>query len=186
MQATDTHRVTLHRECEATLIPSGTRVLIPEGVDGWVTQRLGASITFQAASGHLLRVDAKDADALGLPPLPAQEAMAQAPPDAPFQPERVWEALRTVYDPEIPVDIVELGLVYACQWTELPTGGHLVDVEMTVTAPGCGMGQVLQDEVRHKLLALPGVREAEVRLVWEPPWEPGRMSEAARLQLGWM
>jgi probable FeS assembly SUF system protein SufT len=185
MTGPDRQRVTVVQACEGMLIPSGQRVVIPEGMDGWVTQRLGTSITFQAATGHLLRVDAKDAPALGLPPAGEGEGAAAAS-DAPFEPERVWAALRTVYDPEIPVDVVELGLVYGARWAPLPEGGHRVEVEMTVTAPGCGMGQVLQDEVRQKLLALPGVREAEVRLVWEPPWEPARMSDAARLLLGWL
>jgi probable FeS assembly SUF system protein SufT len=98
----------------------------------------------------------------------------------------VWDQLRTVYDPEIPVNIVDLGLVYKCESKPLPDGGYRVDVQMTMTAPGCGMGGVLKEDIRHKVLGLSGVKEADVEVVWEPPWDPSRMSEAARLQLGWM
>ncbi|MDY7226790.1 putative Fe-S cluster assembly protein SufT [Hyalangium rubrum] len=180
--------VVLERECEATLIPSGDRVMVPAGTDLRVMQTLGGNVTVQAISnGQLLRIAAKDAAVLGeeyveQPKTPAAEASA----DAPFEEERVWEQLRTVYDPEIPVNIVELGLVYQCQATPLPEGGHKVDIQMTVTAPGCGMGPVLQEDVRQKVLSVPGVKEAHVELVWEPAWDQSRMSEVARLELGWM
>lgn len=180
--------VVLERECEATLIPSGDRVMVPAGTDLRVMQTLGGNVTVQAVSnGQLLRIDAKDAAVLG-------EEYAEKPkepeggvaPDAPYDEARVWEQLRTVYDPEIPVNIVELGLVYQCQSTPLPEGGQRVDIQMTVTAPGCGMGPVLQEDVRRKVLSVPGVKEAHVELVWEPPWDQSRMSEVARLELGWM
>ena len=100
--------------------------------------------------------------------------------------EQVYEALHECYDPEIPVNIVELGLVYQCKATPLPEGGYRVEIHMTVTAPGCGMGPVLVDDVRRKVEDLPGVKEADVQLVWEPPWDQSRMSDVARLQLGWM
>jgi probable FeS assembly SUF system protein SufT len=180
--------VVLERECEATLIPSGDRVMVPAGTDLRVMQALGGNVTVQAVSnGQLLRIDAKDAAVLGEEYVEKPQApAAEAPADAPFDEARVWEQLRTVYDPEIPVNIVELGLVYQCQSTPLPEGGHRVDIQMTVTAPGCGMGPVLQEDVRRKVLSVPGVKEAHVELVWEPPWDQSRMSEVARLELGWM
>jgi len=180
--------VVLERECEATLIPSGDRIMIPAGTDLRVMQTLGGNVTVQAVSnGQLLRIDAKDAAVLGEEYAPKQEAPAAEPAaDAPYDEARVWEQLRTVYDPEIPVNIVELGLVYQCQATSLPEGGQRVDIQMTVTAPGCGMGPVLQDDVRRKVLSVPGVKEANVELVWDPPWDQSRMSEVARLELGWM
>jgi probable FeS assembly SUF system protein SufT len=180
--------VVLERECEATLIPSGDRIMIPAGTDLRVMQALGGSVTVQAVSnGQLLRIDGKDAAVLGeefAPKPPADAAEAQA--DGPYDEARVWEQLRTVYDPEIPVNIVELGLVYQCKATPLEQGGQRVDIQMTVTAPGCGMGPVLQEDVKRKVLSVPGVKEANVELVWEPPWDQSRMSEVARLELGWM
>ncbi|HEX8705534.1 MAG TPA: putative Fe-S cluster assembly protein SufT [Myxococcaceae bacterium] len=180
--------VVLERECEATLIPSGDRIMIPPGTDLRVMQTLGGNVTVQAVSnGQLLRIDAKDAAVLGEEYAPKQETpSAEASADAPYDEAKVWEQLRTVYDPEIPVNIVELGLVYQCQATPLPEGGQRVDIQMTVTAPGCGMGPVLQDDVRRKVLSVPGVKEANVELVWDPPWDQSRMSEVARLELGWM
>jgi len=183
--------VVLERECEATLIPSGERTVIPAGTDLRVMQTLGGNVTVQAVSnGQLLRVDARHAAVLGEEYAPSAEPAADAAgataADAPYDEARVWEQLRTVYDPEIPVNIVELGLVYQCQATPLPEGGQRVDIQMTVTAPGCGMGPVLQDDVRRKVLSVPGVRQANVELVWEPPWDQSRMSEVARLELGWM
>jgi len=182
--------VVLERECEATLIPSGDRTVIPAGTDLRVMQTLGGNVTVQAVSnGQLLRIDAKDAAVLGEEYAPRPDEApsdATAAADAPYDEARVWEQLRTVYDPEIPVNIVELGLVYQCQATPLAEGGQRVDIQMTVTAPGCGMGPVLQDDVRRKVLTVPGVKEANVELVWEPPWDQSRMSDVARLQLGWM
>jgi probable FeS assembly SUF system protein SufT len=180
--------VVLERECEATLIPSGDRIMIPAGTDLRVMQALGGNVTVQAVSnGQLLRIDAKDAAVLGEEYAPqAPGPSAEVPADAPYDEARVWEQLRTVYDPEIPVNIVELGLVYQCNATPLPEGGQRVDIQMTVTAPGCGMGPVLQEDVKRKVLSVPGVKEANVELVWEPPWDQSRMSEVARLELGWM
>jgi probable FeS assembly SUF system protein SufT len=180
--------VVIDRECEATLIPSGDRVVIPAGTDLRVMQTLGGNVTVQSEStGQLLRIDAKDAAVLGEEY--ARPAAAPAPEpaaDGTFDEARVWEQLRTVYDPEIPVNIVELGLVYQCTATPLPEGGHRVDIQMTVTAPGCGMGPVLVEDVRRKVASVPGVKEAHVELVWEPAWDQSRMSEVARLELGWM
>ncbi|TMA36757.1 MAG: DUF59 domain-containing protein, partial [Deltaproteobacteria bacterium] len=100
--------------------------------------------------------------------------------------ERVWEQLRTVFDPEIPVNLVDLGLIYRCEAVPLPDGGQRVEIAMSMTAPGCGMGDVLKEDVRRKVQSVPGVREVQVEVVWDPPWDAGRMSDAAKLQLGWM
>ncbi|WP_375743273.1 putative Fe-S cluster assembly protein SufT [Corallococcus interemptor] len=176
----------IERDVDAMLIPSGDKVLLPAGSELTVVQTLGGNVTVQDPYGQLFRIDEKNADVLG-----EQYAAKAKSPEASVTPgefheEQVWEQLRTVYDPEIPVNIVELGLVYTCKATPLDEGGQRVDIEMTLTAPGCGMGQVLVEDVRSKVSALPGVKEANVELVWEPQWDQSRMSDVARLQLGWM
>ncbi|HET6413090.1 MAG TPA: putative Fe-S cluster assembly protein SufT [Anaeromyxobacter sp.] len=177
---------TTAREVEGMLVPSGERVIFPAGTWLVVQQALGGQFTVMTDMGALARIDGKDADALG-PELVEEakrfEAARAAVSDGPFDEKRVWEALGTVYDPEIPASIVELGLVYNVA-AEPVEGGYKVLVHMTLTAPGCGIGPVLVDDVRRKLLGTPGVKEAEVELVFDPPWDPSRMSEAARLQLG--
>jgi probable FeS assembly SUF system protein SufT len=186
--------VALKRACEATQIPSGFRVVLPPGAQVIVQQVLGGNFTVMTAQGALVRIDATDADALGeryeaeaRKAIEAARAKAgPVDPGAPFDEQRVWEVLKTVYDPEIPASIVELGLVYLCHAEPLPEGGQKVTVRMTLTAPGCGIGPVLIDEVRRKVAAIPGVAQADVELVFDPPWEPSMMSEAARLQLGFL
>lgn len=173
--------IALTRECEATQIPSGTRVVLPAGTRVSIAQTLGGQFTVTTDEGALLRIDDKDADALGLRPAAAAPAA-----EGPFEEERVWDQLRTVFDPEIPVNLVDLGLIYQCQAAPLPDGGHRVEIKMSMTAPGCGMGDVLKEDVRRKVASVPGVREVEVEVVWDPPWDASRMSDAARLQLGWM
>lgn len=174
--------VTFARDIEVILIPDGVASPVSAGARGWVTQVLGGNYTVQLETGRLVRVAAKDADAIG------RESEVVTPvavdPDAAVTPEAVWDVLRTCYDPEIPLDIVELGLVYECVVREHPEGGAAVDIQMTLTAPGCGMGQVLADDVQSKVIGLSGVREANVELVFEPPWGPEMMSEAGRLELG--
>jgi len=177
---------TTTRDVEALLVPSGERVTFPAGTWLVVQQSLGGQFTVMTDMGSLARIDGKDADALG--PEAVEEAKRfedarAAVAEGPFDEVRLWEALGTVYDPEIPASIVELGLVYGID-AEPVEGGHKVLVHMTLTAPGCGIGPVLVDDVRRKLLGTPGVKEAEVELVFDPPWDPSRMSEAARLQLG--
>ena len=174
--------ITLARDCEATRIPSGSTVVLPAGTRVTITQSLGGQFTVTTEDGALLRIADKDADALG------ERAPAVQPPvnEGPFEEERVWEQLRTVFDPEIPVNLVDLGLIYRCQAVPLPQGGHRVEIAMSMTAPGCGMGDVLKEDVRRKVLSVPGVRETRVEVVWDPPWDASRMSDAARLQLGWM
>ena len=181
--------IPLARDCEVTMIPSGERATVPAGTEVRVLQTLGGNVTVQGDYGQLMRIDEKDVEVLGEDYLARNQKPAE--PEAPaaegaFEEERVWEQLRTVYDPEIPVNIVELGLVYTCKASPLPEGGQRVDIQMTVTAPGCGMGPVLVEDVRRKVGSVPGVKHAEVELVWDPPWDQSRMSDVARLQLGWM
>jgi probable FeS assembly SUF system protein SufT len=155
-----------------------------------VTQSLGGSITVQTAGGYLARISTGDADALGLEPAGSTGAGtgdvgAQGPDETgPFDMAQVIEQLKTVFDPEIPVNVVDLGLIYSCDARELPGGGHRVEVKMSMTAPGCGMGDVLRQDAASRIIALPGVDEVDIELVWDPPWDLDRMSDAARLQLG--
>jgi probable FeS assembly SUF system protein SufT len=167
------------RGVPAVQVPHGTGVTLPKGSRVFVTQRLGSSITVESDNGWLLRLDAADADALGLEREIADETHTGA-----FDEGSVWKVLRGCYDPEIPIDIVELGLIYGCDIQELTPGKRRVLVRMTLTAPGCGMGDILKDEIEKKLAALPSVVEATVEVVLDPPWEPSRMSEAARLAVG--
>jgi len=176
------------RDVAAIQIPSGERVLLPAGTWLVVQQALGGAFTAMTEMGGLVRVDGKDADALGpqfVEAAAAFEAERSAAVEGPFDQKQVWDALGTVYDPEIPASIVELGLVYAVA-AEPVEGGHRVHVRMTLTAPACGIGPVLVDDVRRKVLGVPGVKDAEVELVFDPPWDPSRMSDAAKLQLGFM
>jgi probable FeS assembly SUF system protein SufT len=169
----------LRRAVEAIEIPAGYWVTLAEGTPFRVVQALGDTYTLVVDEGFMVRVAAEDADALGLePPAPAAPA-----PDAPLE-AQVWDQLRRCYDPEIPASIVDLGLVYGCRVEPLADGRHRVTVALTLTAPGCGMGDVLCDDVRRRLRRLPGVAEVEVEVVLDPPWDPSRMTEAARLQLG--
>jgi probable FeS assembly SUF system protein SufT len=172
--------ITLSRECEAVLIPSGEKYTLAAGTPLSLNPSPGGALTV-VVGGRLARIEEKDADALGLPPPPAA-----APATGPVNEEMVWKQLRTCYDPEIPVNIVELGLVYDLHLTPQPEGGCLVEVKMTLTAPGCGMGPMIADDVQRKVMALPGVSEARVELVWDPPWSQAMMTEAARLELGLM
>jgi probable FeS assembly SUF system protein SufT len=185
MNRTATHT---HRDVEALQVPSGHRVLLPSGTWLVVQQALGGQFTAMTELGGLVRIDGKDADALGpecVEEAKRFEAQRAAAAEGPFEEQKVWEALQAVYDPEIPASIVELGLVYAVA-AEPVEGGRRVHVTMTLTAPACGIGPVLVDDVRRKVLGVPGVKDVEVELVFEPPWDPSRMSEAARLALGFM
>lgn len=170
--------VQLKRDCAVIAIPAGTKQVLPAGTTVRITQAAGTSYTV-AASGALYRIDDTDADALGLSG-PAAET--HTPPT--FSERMVWDQLKTVYDPEIPVNIVDLGLIYACEIADEPAGGKKIDVAMSLTAPGCGMSDVLKADVEKKLARLPEVKEVKVQVVFDPPWTPARMSEAAKLQLG--
>jgi probable FeS assembly SUF system protein SufT len=175
--------LTLTRDVEAALVPAGTKVTLQKGEQAYITQSLGGSYTV-VVNGNLFRVDGRNADALGLA-APGSPPEGSPPGTDPLD-KQVWDALKSCYDPEIPVNIVDLGLIYDCQTTSLGDGCHRVDVKMTLTAPGCGMGPMLAQDVQNKLLCLENVEEANVELVWDPPWNQGMMSEGARLQLGLM
>ncbi|HSM87316.1 MAG TPA: putative Fe-S cluster assembly protein SufT [Candidatus Limnocylindrales bacterium] len=169
--------LTLTRDSVATQIPSGIPHPVSAGSKVRLMQALGGSFTVMTDQGYMLRFDAKDADVLGLSAQAAEEAPAE------FSEKLVWDQLHSVYDPEIPVNIVDLGLIYDSQITPVEDGNR-IDIKMTMTAPGCGMADVLKSDIQRRLAALPSVKEVNVDVVFDPPWHPGRMSEGARLQLG--
>ena len=176
--------ITLGRDCEAIQIPNGDQVTIPAGTPVRITQSLGGTYTVITAQGYMVRIAGKDADALGKEPVAALQAAEPTSSKGPADVESlVWGQLRTCYDPEIPINIVDLGLVYSCVIARLPDGGNEVHIRMTLTAPGCGMGEVLRADVQRKVLGVPGVGKAFVEVVFDPAWGPSRMSEAAKLQL---
>ena len=171
-------QIVLTRDVDATQIPSGIPHPLPAGTKVRLMQALGGSYTVMTDMGYMVRVDARDADALGLTPA---AAAADAPQE--FSEKLIWDKLKTVYDPEIPVNVVDLGLIYDCQIAPVAEGNR-IDIKMTMTAPGCGMADVLKSDIQRKISDLPTVKELNVEVVFEPPWHPGKMSEAARLQLG--
>lgn len=178
--------IELKRDVTATTIPYGQKTQLPKGSHVEITQELGGSFTVLSDFG-LLRVEGKDADALGREKPPGTpDVPADAPTDVKEVARLVWDQLKTCYDPEIPVNIVELGLVYENKIEPHPQGGWKADVKFTLTAPGCGMGGILQAEAKDKILTIPGVREANIEVVFDPPWTPALMSDAAKLQLGMM
>jgi probable FeS assembly SUF system protein SufT len=174
----------LSREVSVTQIPSGFRQPLPAGARVVIHQTLGGNFTIQSDTG-LFRLDGRDADAIGESPAAAAgEPAAPSAPGAAPDPEAVWAQLRQVYDPEIPVNIVDLGLVYSMDIEAAPGGGHRVAVAMTLTAPGCGMGPAIAEDARSKILLVPGVASADVRLTWEPPWNQSMISEEGKMKLG--
>jgi len=173
--------VTLSRDVVAILIPAGTKVELPEGSTATITQALGGSFTIQV-QGHLFRINGVDADAIGKEVLSGPN-VAEDASDEEIE-KAVWAQMRTCYDPEIPIDIVELGLIYECKLEPLETGERKAKIRMTLTAPGCGMGDTLVNDVKTKVLMVPGVLDAEVELTFDPPWTREMMSEAAQLQVG--
>lgn len=172
----------LARDCEAVQIPHGAEVTLPKGTPVDITQTLGGTFTVHAHGG-LYRIAGKDADALGLP-LPVDEKKPAVIVAAEVDEKQVWEILRTCYDPEIPVNIVDLGLVYDLAIDKLPSNNSRVQVKMTLTAPGCGMGGVIAGDAQQKILSLDGVEEANVEVVWDPPWHQSMISEQGRRVLG--
>src|SRR5215813_2361371 len=174
---------TLSRDCEAIQIPSGQKTTIPAGTRGVITQSLGGSYTIATYQG-LARVAEKDLDALGLEKSQPQQTQKSPSTDGEVSEEDVWNQLRQCYDPEIPVNIVDLGLVYDCRLTKKDDGGTRVDVKMTLTAPGCGMGPAIAHDAQSKILSIDGIDEADVQLVWDPPWNQNMISEAGRMKLG--
>lgn len=175
--------VTLTRDVIGVLIPAGTRVELPVGGTATITQALGGSYTVQV-EGHLFRIDGADADALGKTPAQVPQVDADAS-DEDIE-KAVWQQLATCYDPEIPINVVELGLIYEARLETLPEGGRRADIQMTLTAPGCGMGDILVADVRDKVMKIPGIADANVELVFDPPWTQAMMSEAAQLQAGFI
>lgn len=176
----------LTRDTEVVQIPDGFKVRLARGTTVKLTQALGDTYTFMTEYYTLVRLDGKDADAAGLPVPQASVASSNALSETLTPDEvkdRVWTQLRSVYDPEIPVNVVELGLVYTCE-VQPVEGGYHVRVDMSLTAPGCGMGNVLKEDAERRILALPGVKSAAVQIVFDPPWNRGMMTEAARLELG--
>ena len=179
--------IELSRDTEAVMVPAGHTVLLPQGTKAVVTQSLGGSYTLHVPQyGGLLRISNRDADAIGVTPAPEPETPV-APGDA-LTPEQleplVWEQLKTCYDPEIPVNIVDLGLVYDMQIEPLESGQSRVDVKMTLTAQGCGMGASIAADAKYKILGLPSIAEAEVEIVWSPVWNPNMISPEGRAKLG--
>jgi probable FeS assembly SUF system protein SufT len=179
----DNEPVTLTRDVDAIIVPAGMSVKLREGQQGFITQALGGSFTVYV-EGNLFRIAGNDADALGkeavdVPHLPPNASDADVR-------ELAWQQMKTCYDPEIPINVVDLGLVYSCEVFTDDNGDRVVDVKMTLTAPGCGMGDVLVQDVKDKVEIIPTVKRADVELVFDPPWSQSMMSEAARLQTGMM
>ncbi len=173
--------VKFERDCAAVLVPQGEKVTLPAGSVGYITQALGGSFTV-FVEGNLFRIAGEDADALGKDPPAALELENEADDDA--VEVLVWKQLRTCFDPEIPINVVELGLVYDCDIERLEDGSRKVNIKMTLTAPACGMGDILVEDVRTKVERVPTVSEADVDLVFDPPWNQTMMSDAARLETG--
>jgi probable FeS assembly SUF system protein SufT len=183
MRAHENEPIVVSRDVKAVLVPAGVEVKLRTGSVGYVTQALGSSFTVYV-EGNLFRIAGEDGDAIGKePPTPLE-----LPPDATDADieKACWQQLATCFDPEIPVNIVELGLIYSCDITRRDDGSRLVTVKMTLTAPGCGMGEVLVADVREKLELIPTVVRPDVELVFDPPWDREMMSEAARLATGMM
>ena len=172
---------TFERDCDVVMIPAGDTVTIPAGTAAYITQALGGSFTV-FVDGNLFRVAGTDADAIGREPiLPPSLAENASNDDVE---KLLWDQLKTCYDPEIPVNIVDLGLIYSCEVAVEESGERVVAVQLTLTAPGCGMGDILVDDVRSKLELVPTVRQVDVSLVFDPPWNHTMMSDVARLETG--
>ncbi|MDE2337894.1 MAG: putative Fe-S cluster assembly protein SufT [Gammaproteobacteria bacterium] len=181
MPGYDSEPFVVQREVRAVIVPAGTEVTLQPGQSGYITQALGGSFTVYM-EGNLFRISGEDAEAIGREPVKPPEL----PPNATEEDVRqlAWSQMRTCYDPEIPINIVDLGLVYDCEVQGHEDGTRSVSVKLTLTAPGCGMGEILVDDVRDKIERIPTVRGASVELTFDPPWNQSMMSEAARLQTG--
>ena len=175
--------IALSRETPAVRVPEGLEAMLPAGTEVFLVHELGGDFTVRSWTGEMFRIEGRHADALGRQ-APAQPEQAQIAADGMVSDEAVMAVLKTCYDPEIPVDIVELGLIYECVVRPAEDGGSRILIKMTLTAPGCGMGQVLADDVKRKLEAIAGVSEAQVEIVFEPAWDPSLMTEEARFRVG--
>jgi probable FeS assembly SUF system protein SufT len=173
----------LSRDVRAVIIPAGEELLLREGTSGFITQALGGSFTVYV-EGNLFRIAGADADALGMEPVPPPEIPENAT-DEDIE-EVIWQQLKTCFDPEIPINIVDLGLIYRCEVTALQNGERSVSIDMTLTAPGCGMGEILVQDAQEKIAVIPTIADVRVELVFDPPWNQNMMSDEARLQTGLM
>ena len=173
----------LRRDCPGILIPIGTEVILKKGAQVIVTQALGGSATVNH-DGNLIRISSENLDAIDLDTSKSKTVSESEFNDCNIDMDSVWDQLRTCYDPEIPINIVELGLIYRCELVEDREGGEKVEIDMTLTAPGCGMGPFLVEDVRCKILGIPNVSNVSVELVFDPPWRPDMMSDEARLEAG--
>ncbi|MDH3508121.1 MAG: putative Fe-S cluster assembly protein SufT [Gammaproteobacteria bacterium] len=178
-----TEPFTMTRDVRAVIIPAGEELTLQQGTTGFITQALGGSFTIYV-EGNLFRIAGADADALGKEPVPAPEVPENAS-DADIE-AVIWQQLKTCYDPEIPINIVDLGLVYRCEVIPLGNGERTVQVDMTLTAPGCGMGEILVADAQEKIAIIPTIANVTVQLVFDPPWNQAMMSDEARLQTGMM
>jgi len=172
------------RDCKAITIPDGEEIDLHAGSNVIINQVLGGMFSVETEEGYFVRIDGKDADAIGQPIPDESKGISEQDLAEKSIKDLAWQQMRTCYDPEIPINVVEIGLIYQCEVSELDGGLHKINVEMTLTAPGCGMGEVLKSDVERKLREIPSVSEVQVELVFDPAWEPSMMSEAARLQLG--
>ncbi|MFZ9034561.1 MAG: putative Fe-S cluster assembly protein SufT [Francisellaceae bacterium] len=173
----------LRREVEVTTVPYGEKITLMPGQEVLVTQAKGGSFTLHV-NGNLVYLDGKDADAIGREAVELPSDLAGIKLGDPIDESLIWEQLKTIYDPEIPVNIVELGLIYDIAFNKLESGNYHVGVQMTLTAPGCGMGPVLVEEVESKLKLFANIDKADVVLVFDPPWNAEMMTEEAKLELG--
>jgi len=177
--------IILGRDCEAIKIPSGVKLTLSAGTQVRITQALGGTYTVMTETGLLVQIAGKDADAIGQEIVPSPTGSTGGTGEEPIE-KLVWNQLKTCFDPEISINIVELGLVYRCEVTPLAEGGNKVEVRFTLTAPGCGMGEVLRKDIESKLRSVPGVIETNIQVVLDPPWNPSLMSEAAKLHRSWV
>ena len=183
MRSHENEAIVINREVNAVIVPDGTQVPLKAGLAGFITQALGGSFTIYV-EGNLFRIAGEDADAIGK----ESTRPPELPPNATVEDVRklAWDQMRNCYDPEIPINIVELGLVYECEVAPQDDGTRSISIKMTLTAPGCGMGEVLVQDVKEKVEWIPTVSRVDVELVFDPPWSQSMMSEAARLQTGMM
>jgi len=177
------------RDCEATQIPSGVRIVVPQGTTAYVGQTLGGNVTLQVSTLGLVQVAERNLDALLKDGVPVAESVsgpsaAEEKPAGPADEKALWEAMKQCYDPEIPCNVVDLGLIYDVKATPLASTRSRVDVKMSLTAMGCGMGPAIAAQVRDRLLDVPGVEEAEVQIVWDPPWNQSMITDDGKKRLG--
>jgi probable FeS assembly SUF system protein SufT len=175
--------IVVRRDCRAVMIPSGETTTLTAGNSVWLTQSLGGTYTVMTDRGYMVRIDGADGDAIGLAQLTESQKGAAAGNREEVE-RQVWDQLKACFDPEIPVNIVDLGLIYHCEVASLSAGGYRASVRFTLTARGCGMGQFLKADMEKKLLTISGIRQADIELVWDPPWNQSMLSGAAKQQLG--